>query len=156
GPGGTGKSFLMLLLAMQHALGLNLLGHGSFGPAVPVAGKCMSFTAEDDREDVWRRLEAISNAYMLNDEQKASIAQGLSVKCTRGQDWRLVEDVGGILVTSKTANMIVDQLRKEVDLSLIMFDPSALFAGVDENDNAAASAYMRALDYIAKELNCAV
>jgi KaiC/GvpD/RAD55 family RecA-like ATPase len=157
GPGGAGKSFLMLVLAMQHAIGTTLLGADDFAPAAAAsARKCMYFTAEDDRDDVHRRLHSIFDAYTMTDELRQEVGQSLSVRCTRGEDWRLVEEVGGQLVASKAADLIIEKLRNELGLSLLMFDPSVMFAGVEENDNAAAAVYMRVLDRIARSLNCAV
>lgn len=157
GPGGVGKSFLILVLAVQHATGLHLLGTDAFSPtrsaAVP---KVIYFTAEDDREDIHRRLEAVFTAYMASDGHKREVGEQFSVQCTRGKDWRLVEEVGGVYQASKAAELIIQNLRREMQLSLIVFDPSIRFAGIDENDNAAASAYMSVLDRIAKETNCAV
>lgn len=156
GPGGAGKSFLMLVLAIQHCLGVPLLGDAFVPAAQADARKVISFTAEDDRDDVHRRLESVFSAYMLTDDQKSELGHQFSLQCTRGKDWRLVEDVGGTLVASKACDLIIDKLRSELGLSLIMFDPSVMFAGVDENDNAAVATYMRVLDRIASTLNCAV
>lgn len=157
GPGGSGKSFLMLILAMAHATGEPLLGADTFAPTGPSnARKVISFTAEDDRDDVHRRLHAVFDAYTMSDEMRDEVGSMFSVQCTRGKDWRMVEEVGGVLVASKAVDLIIDKLRNELGLSLLMLDPSVMFAGVDENDNAAAAVYMRVLDRIARELNCAV
>lgn len=157
GPGGSGKSFLMLVLAIQHGLGAQLLGDSPFSTAAPEnARKVMSLTAEEDRDDVHRRLHAVFDAYMVSDAQRVELGSTFSVQCTRGKDWRLIEEVGGQLVASKACDIIIDQLRNELGLSLLMIDPSIMFAGIDENDNKAAAVYMRVLDRIARELNCAV
>jgi hypothetical protein len=157
GPGGAGKSYLMLSLACQHASGVPLLGSDLFAPVLPdTQRKVIYFTAEDDRDDIHRRLHAVFDAYVMTDEMREEIGACFSVKCTRGQDWRLIEEVGGQLVASRAAELIIDRLRNELGLSLVMFDPSVMFAGVDENDNAAAAVYMRVLDRIAGSLGCGV
>lgn len=156
GPGGAGKSFLLLVLAIQHALGVPVLGAPDFAPMGAGPMKVISFTAEDDRDDIHRRLHAVFDAYMVCDADRVAVGESMSVQCTRGKDWRLIEEVGGVLVASKACDLIIDKLRRELNLSLLILDPSIMFAGVDENDNAAAAVYMRVLDRIASELNCAV
>jgi KaiC/GvpD/RAD55 family RecA-like ATPase len=157
GPGGVGKSFLILVLAAQHSTGLSLLGAESFAPTRPAShSKVIYFTAEDDREDIHRRLESVFMAYMLPDEQRAMVGENFSVQCTRGKDWRLVEEVGGVYQASRAAELIIQNLKRELGISLIVFDPSIMFAGIDENDNAQASAYMRVLDRIASQTGASV
>lgn len=157
GPGGAGKSFLQLILAAQHATGVNLMGSEAFAPiGDDTQRKVLMFTAEDDRDDVHRRLHSVFDAYTLSNDMRARVGANVSVQCTRGKDWRLVEEVGGVLVASKAADLIIDKLRGELGLSMLMFDPSIMFAGIEENDNAAAAAYMRVLDNIARSLNVSI
>lgn len=83
-PGGVGKSLLSLIVAAHLAVGVDVLGHRMVRP-----GKSIVYNAEDDLDEVSRRLNAVIAAYGLDRETvKSRIAiwgsDDVDLQVTRG------------------------------------------------------------------------
>jgi len=152
GMGGSSKSFLTLTLAAHYACGLEWAG---MQPGTP--GKVLILTAEEDRDDIHRRLHTVVTQHMFNDEQLKQIGENLSIVPTRGEDWRLVEmDQSNNAMSTERLDYLIEQISKEEEARLVVLDPFSSFNGVNENDNAAMSYFMNQLDRLCIETGIAV
>lgn len=153
GAGGSSKSFLTLTLALQLAAQVEL------GPFVPTldGGKALLLVAEEDKDDVHRRVHTIANARMYNAEQRSNILSNVGVVPVRGLDWRLLyhDDAGDVQETERV-DYIIDEVKALGDVRFLVFDPLVAFNGANENDNAEMSRLMFTLDRIASETGAAV
>ena len=78
GHGGTGKSIIELQKNVAHTMGKDWLG------SMPEPGPAFYIGAEDEEDEIHRRLAAIANHYGVT--FKELIAGGLHVLCLLGQD----------------------------------------------------------------------
>lgn len=153
GAGGVSKSYLLLTLAVHLALGRG------FGPFIPDApGKALLLMAEEQREDIHRRIRSVVTELMLDDDDVKTVGDRLGVVSTRGHDWRLVElDNAGNVQPTDRVDYIIDQINSLAgEISMLVIDPLVAFNGVSENDNVQMAQLMLQLDRIAASTNCAV
>jgi RecA-family ATPase len=78
GEGGTGKSIIELTKNVAHVAGKDWLG------SMPELGPAFYIGAEDEKDELWRRLAAIANHHKVTFNELA--AGGLHVLCLLGQD----------------------------------------------------------------------
>jgi KaiC/GvpD/RAD55 family RecA-like ATPase/predicted transcriptional regulator len=152
GAGGSSKSFLTITLAMQMA------AHVELGVFKPIGeGKVLILTAEEDQNDIHRRVHAIALSRMYNDRQKAAILENVGIVSVRGLDWRLMyHDDSGDLQETERVDYVIDEIKALGNVRMVVFDPLVAFNGADENDNAEMSRLMFTLDRIANETGAAV
>lgn len=139
GDGGTGKSLVALQLAVATAIGQPWIGH-------PVeAGGCLLLTAEDDIEEVHRRLADICQAEHID----IADLDGLSIVPLAGEDAVLAapERNGVLKATALFAAVedLVDQLRPR----LVILDTLADLFGGNEVDRAQVRQFIGMLRGIA-------
>jgi RecA-family ATPase len=137
---------------MQYAMG------ESFGPFSPNGtGKVLMLVAEEDREDIQRRLHALIQARMFTPNQIALVKERVGIVSVRGQDWRLMQhdDVGDIHETDRV-DYIIDECKLLGDVRMVIFDPLVAFNGADENNNGEMAMLMRTLDRVAAGTGAAV
>jgi hypothetical protein len=134
GPGGVGKSMLMLELAVSAVLGKTLLP--SFKPSGPL--RVLVSMAEDSKEMVFRRLRDIEKRFNLNsgDLDEAIVKQRLWLLCGQGK--------------KNTASQI-DNIELHAGIrDLVLIDPLSKHGNLkDENSNAEASKAMSSFQRIA-------
>ncbi len=135
--GGAGKSMLLMDLAIKVALTetdspipMEALG----GPLTPIAGTAVIFTAEDDEEEVHRRLDAL--VPQEPDPEKLIVvplpnAGGAMPLVGVGRDGPYFTD---------EYHEIREELLEIPDLRLVVFDPLQNFAGGDINSDPAVGA----------------
>ena len=173
--GGTGKSMALCGLALAVATGRPWLQAGrgplatdGYGVAEP--GRVALLLAEEDRDEVRRRLFYAAQLMGLNaDERKAAVAR-LWIGALAGVDVELVRrDEDRNVVEADNAPQLRERLREELardlearaadlaaDLAehagpdgwaLVIVDPLSRFGGVDtETDNGAATRAVQALE----------
>ncbi len=152
-PGGTGKSFALIDLAIAVATGTEWLG------AFPVnarngGGRVFLAMAEEDEDEMRRRLWATMRARSLSAAQRAQIRDRVTVLPLAGVPCALTGTQDGDVNDFRTtfADALEAELRDDVKddpdgWGLILLDPVSRFAGDDaEKDNAAATRFVQALE----------
>lgn len=155
-PGGTGKSFKTMQLAACVASGVPHLGHTISNP-----GGVLMLAAEDDRDELARRLSAIRDMMHLNlnmdSEQEAALHHNLHVVSRVGMENRItVRDGTRIYWDEQRISRIVKTAQAIDNLRLVVLDPVARFRSGDENSNEDATKFVEALEIIRKETGVTV
>ena len=152
--GGTGKSMATLQLAISVCTGLPWL-------EMPIdkTGAVLMFSAEDDRDEIHRRLRAVLEVYSDNIDpfntdafkaHKAAIAERLHVFDRVGKDNRLTAKLNGEIQRTAFVRWVVEAAQKVPDVALIVLDPLARFNGGDPNDNADSTRLIECAEQIRK------
>ena len=146
GDGGTGKSLVALQLAVSTALSRAWLG-------LPVtSGRALYISAEDDRDELHRRLSDIARAEGL----ALSDLDNLTVRSLAGEDALLATaDKSGKLHPSPLYHEIDRRMRDEAPALLVLDTLADLFPG-NENDRAQARQFVGMLRGLAIRHQCAV
>ncbi len=137
--GGTGKSMLSLELAMSVTLGRILLE--GINPCTTEPSRVAMLALEDDKAEIWRRLQRIGRTFGLDDKDAATLAQNLRLFCMPTFAAVTAEKRGAPLAVSDDLQRLSDEL-KDFEPRLVIFDPLAALLGgvVEENSNEAAYA----------------
>ncbi|MCJ1959893.1 AAA family ATPase [Novosphingobium mangrovi (ex Hu et al. 2023)] len=147
GDGGTGKSLLALQLAVATAAGRTWLG------ASVREGGCFFLTAEDDTEEVHRRLIDIGRSEGIEPEQ----LQRLAIWPLAGGDALLTATDGRNGALKPTARFAA--LKGEIEArrpALIVLDTLADLFGGEENNRAQVRQFVGMLRGLALEFDAAV
>ena len=147
GDGGVGKSALAKQLSLSCALGANWLGRRVIG------GPVIGLYAEDDEDECGRRL--------------IRIAAGERLDLAAASDLLIIASEqlhsGAALATSSEGKVSrtalfeqLAQLVDEVRPALIVLDPAAEIAGIDENRRSEVAAFMRLLNGLAASSGAAI
>ena len=154
--GGKGKSQWLLQLGVSVATGSQLAGQWEVGET----GGVLMFFAEDDQEEIHRRIYALKQHYDRTGRQKElnGLEANLSVFPTVGIDTLLTRaDVKGREMTrTAVVERIVAQAKRIENLKLIVIDPISRFRGGEENSNEHATRFAEALEYIAQQTGASV
>ncbi len=133
--GGSGKSWLTLLLTVSLSTGRALLKN--FEPAC--AGRVLWFSSEDDNDELHRRFQHLQAQYNLTDEQTKLFVKNLRVYPATA--FALIDADGN-------PTQELQKLRAEIrefNPDLIVLDPLAHFFAGDENANPAVAAWCNAV-----------
>lgn len=155
--GGTGKSFLALQLALSVACGVPLAGHWEIG----LPGSVIALFAEDDEEEIQRRLHSIVTALkaagVLREEHMSHIATRLFVRSMIAMDNQMtaVAMNGHVSQTLYVARLI-ETIRGAPDLRLVIIDPASRFRSGDENSALDMTKFVQALEVVATSTGAAV
>jgi RecA-family ATPase len=133
----------LIQLALAVATGRKWLDF--FGVANP--GKVLLALAEEDEEEIWRRVYQAARAMRLTDHQVELAARNIVALPLAGIVVNLIKHADG--ETVETAMMAA--LRKRLDTGddwrLLILDPLSRFAGFDsEKDNAAATTFVATVE----------
>ncbi len=146
GDGGTGKSLLALQLAVAVASGgwwLQRIVHG--GPAI-------YFGAEDDKDEMHRRVNAIANGMGID----LGTLNGLSCRSLAGEDALLaLEEAGAPLQRTDLYDEVEDHIRATRP-ALVVIDTLADVYPANENDRAKVRQFVGMLRHWAIKHECAV
>lgn len=159
-PGSTGKSFWLMQLAACVCSGVPFMGQ-----AIPNPGAVLMLGAEDDRDEMSRRLHSIVHEYRFAGcplDEKA-IGERFYAVSRVGESNLLTYMDGRNIVRMDGRNERPDNIGEIVkaaqaipDLRLIILDPISRFRAGDENDNEAATRFVEALEQIRKETGVTV
>lgn len=136
GDGGTGKSLLTLMLGTSTVTDMPWLG-------IPVKqGPCLFLTAEDDLDEVHRRLEDIAADMKIGMEKLA----GLKILALAGEDAILAapEGSGNIIKATERFHQ-VEKLILDIRPVLVVLDTLADLFGGEENQRAQARQFIALL-----------
>lgn len=145
GDGGTGKSLLSLQLAVAVA------GCGVWIGMQVKPGGVMFLSAEDDRDELHRRLTGIGRAEGFD---LAALGR-LKVASLAGEDALLATISSGVLKPTPLYAEIDAVLEKNKPV-LAVLDTSADLFGGNENDRAQVRQFVGMLRHLAIKHNCAV
>lgn len=162
GPGGQGKSYLMLHLLTHAAMGLSW---GGFDVKEPVRSLYVSY--EDDQQELHGRVHGLAAALkraddgtldLLNDVD-GSIRKNLFVYAAEdtAASWLLLTKPDRFAPAERTARVewLVDALRSR-GVRMLVLDPAVYIHQLEENNIADMAALMQTLSYVAKHAGCAV
>ena len=154
-PGGYSKSQWLLQLAVTVATGIDLAEYWKAGET----GTVIYFAAEDDHDEIHRRLDRIQ--LRLTQEGKANVLAALQanlfVFSTVGFDTRMTKrTISGEVCQTEIVPRIVAQARQVEDLKLIIIDPISRFRGGEENSNEDATRFVEAMESIAQQTGASV
>ena len=153
-PGSTGKSFWLMQLAACVATGTPFMGQPISRP-----GAVLMLGAEDDRDEMARRLHSITKEYewdglRLDPEMLGNNFYSISLL---GKDNRLtVHDGRDIVREESRVRELIRMAQAIPDLRLIIIDPVSRFRSGDENDNEAATRFVEVLEQIREETGVTV
>lgn len=142
-PGGTGKSFFLMQLAMSIATGYELIT----GIAPKHAGPVRLLNFEDDDIDTSNRGIDILNEFGIDDD----LTERLYLHPLAGYRLDLVTREGSV------DQEAVKWLLAQADgMRLLIIDPLSHITSSDENDNALRTLLVQTLKHIAREKECAI
>lgn len=145
GDGGTGKSLLALQLAVAVAAGDAWLGR-----AVE-AGRAMFLSAEDDDEELHRRLDDILRASGRSYDDLA----GLTMRSLAGEDALLAMETQLALIRTNLFEALEQRAANDTP-ALIVIDTLADVYPANENDRAKVRQFIGILRGLAIRQKCAV
>ena len=154
GPGAVGKSTLALILLMSIATGRTILP-GIFTPSR--AGKVLGVFAEDDEPILHHRLKGLVDAIFPFDANAINLLkENMKIMTAVGKDLRLIELDRAAMNQTPLFRDVLDAVKNEPDLRLIVIDPLSRFYGGDENDNGAGTFFVSLLEQISLTTHAAV
>lgn len=161
-PGGTGKSFLTLQLAVSVASGIPWLGMD-----IQKWGSVALFSAEDDRDELHRRLKRVVEDCRSRTDTMFDVA-GWSEWDKRlrenffafdrvGCDNRLTRSVDRSTVLTSMSDQIIEVVHRLPEPpALIILDPLSRFDGGEPNSNADATRLIECAEKIRKATGASV
>ena len=144
--GGAGKSTLILDCMLHVAAGLHFLG-------MPVKqGRVVYLSAEDDQEEVWRRVQKLLRKFESEDATRA--LRNFSLIDAVGAAYQFVgKDAGGMVRVGKIVDHIAAAAGQAV---LIAIDTLSRVNGGEENSNEVMSRVVAGCERIAQRTGAAV
>jgi hypothetical protein len=152
-PGGTGKSWALIQLAIAVATGECWFGAGGW---LAQDGRTLLLLAEEDAEEAQRRLHW---AVKVGGADPMRVAGSITIIPLAGRGVALTADgdpLDGSLPETAFAEEIRALLRNAEDhgrpYSLVILDPLSRFAGAEvEKDNAAATRFVQVVETFTSE-----
>lgn len=143
--GGTGKSFLSLQLAVSIATRCGFLGI-----AVSSPGSVLMLCAEDEREELhrrlWRIVESMRQGGLFTDIEDELLRERLFVASRVGENNLLTTVMDGDVIRTSIGDRIALTAEQIPALKLIVLDPVSRFRGGDENNNDHATRFVEAVE----------
>jgi RecA-family ATPase len=145
GEGGTGKSLLALQLSAAHVLGRDWMTF------LPMRGPVIYFTAEEDEDEVHRRMEDIAKFYGVT--RRDIWDEGFTLLSCSGDDPVLGEvNRQGRVITTSLFNQIAIKAQ-QINPALIIVDTVAdAFAG-NENDRMQTRQFIAHMRHLGMSAN---
>jgi len=154
--GGAGKSYEMLKAGLYIAAGQQEPPNKVLGCEIHEFGTVVMYTAEDDLDEVHRRLEAIDPDYKLRN-QAVGRFKIVPLPDAGGVFSLIRKDGQGGYETNENFDDLLTELREIDNLKAVIFDPMQPFANSDiQSDNSAGQAISNAASQMAAELNASV
>lgn len=143
-PGGTGKSFLMIQLAVAVATHTLLADHWQ----VDSPGASLILCAEEDDEDLHHRLQdVLASTIAHTPASQQLIEQRVFIKSMLTEDNLMTHanDHGEMVLTDYVDRLALTA-RQIPDLKLIIIDPASRFRGGNENAAQDTTRFVEALE----------
>lgn len=152
--GDTGKGMLLVDLAIKVAeprIAMNVNPPMAFGHTVERHGAVVILSAEDDTDELNRRVRALGPD--MSPEAKRRLYVLPYPDMTGRTPTYMAGDANKVEATQEFAD-VYQELRGIPDLALVIIDPLAAFAGVDLSTPSASQMVGNAFDKLAKDLGC--
>lgn len=158
-PGGTGKSMCALQMSISMACGAEFFGHQIERPC-----KVLYLSAEDDKEECWRRLNSFVTSNSINGWQGKEepidtelLKRNLFIKSLVGESFLLTQAEGtGVAMPTSEADNLADLVAQIDDIKLIVVDTYSRFNGGKENSNEDAAQFIKACERLSKKTGATV
>lgn len=147
--GGSSKSMSMIQLAVSIVTARPWLGHFLVTPEA--TGRVLLALAEETREEIWRRVYAVSQTLGLADSEKDALAR-IDVAPLSGVRVGLLEGGDGLVSETAVLAELRSLVRRDNDpYSLIVLDPLSRWGGGEcEGDNTVATHLVEVLESLAQ------
>lgn len=152
-PGGAGKSYLAMHIAVSTASGSSLFS--KFLPTKP--SKVVFISGEDDKVELQRRIHAVTQD--LPGSVKASISTNIFfIDFADSFELFTNKSMTGEVFMTDTPRMLVDCIKETVgdEVDLVIVDPISRFRGGEENSAADTTRFVQVLQFIRDKLNATV
>ena len=150
--GDSGKGMMTLDLAMKVASGDGM--QNAFGGMVSQHGTAIILSAEDDRDELHRRISRLDPLNKRSGYEHDLIVVPLP---NEGGVFPIMMKVDNTYATSSEFEKIYEEMLEIEDLALVIVDPMASFVHADVNaDPAAGAAFMGLLAQISTETGATV
>ena len=150
--GDSGKGMMTLDLAMKVASGDGM--QNAFGGLVAYHGTSIVLSAEDDKDEIHRRISRLDPLNKRSGYAHDCIIVPLP---NEGGVFPIMMKVDNTYATSPEFEKIYEEMLEIEDLALVVIDPMASFVHADVNaDPAAGAAFMGLLAQIATETGATV
>jgi RecA-family ATPase len=145
GSGGVGKSYATLLLSCCIALEIDFWGLGTCAP-----GSVMILSAEDDRDEMHRRLHTVLRWLMTMYPRLdvSPLRDRLFISDRVGENNLLTRVEERTVVRTMLAEKVVTTASKLSDLQMIVLDPLSRFRGGGANGEEEATRFVEAVEVI--------
>lgn len=150
-PGGTGKTTLILHIAIHIVLGIPLFGLQIFKP-----GPVLIITAEDSREILVARLRALADAMRLNEAERTKVMQGVLLSDVSGQGFRVTEIRDQIVRPAAEEVEALIQGCRALRPVLVVIDPAVSFGVGESRVNDAEQGLIEAARRLKRMIGCCV
>lgn len=151
GPGGLGKSTLLLREHVHVVLGLELYSRRVVRP-----GPTLYVSAEDAADVVWSRVNWICRALQLSDEQKRRVLESFYVEDISATSARLLRvDRQGRIEATEFLDELIEKYAA-LGLSAVALDPTSLIGPGETSGNDGMAELMRTGRRLARSLGAAV
>lgn len=150
GEGAVGKSILAVTQALHSAAGLPFLGQ----PTIP--GTTIYFSAEDDPQEVWRRVQRIVRR-MPPESQQLAIDNFRLIDAVGKRMYFVASGKDGVAQIGAVVKRIADYIAGDFpDTTLVLIDTISRINGGAENSNETMAAIVDAGERIAQATGAAV
>jgi RecA-family ATPase/5S rRNA maturation endonuclease (ribonuclease M5) len=158
-PGGTGKSMCALQMSISMACGAEFFGHEIERPC-----KVLYLSAEDDKEECWRRLNSFVTSNSIDGWQGKEepidtelLKRNLFIKSLVGESFLLTQAEGtGVAMPTSEADNLADLVAQIDNIKLIVVDTYSRFNGGKENSNEDAAQFIKACERLSKKTGATV
>jgi hypothetical protein len=131
GRGGVSKSVVLLAVAVSMAIGRDLIGLAGGYEVRP--RRVLLINAEDDHDELMRRMQALLQTHKLPGADLALMQQNLVLISAYGKSVQLLRYNDGKQIAKTTALERLENTAAGFDVAIV--DPLVAFHGLNENDN---------------------
>jgi RecA-family ATPase len=152
-PGGAGKSYLAMHIAVSTASGSSLFS--KFLPTKP--SKVVFISGEDDKIELQRRIHAVTQD--LPTSLKASVSTNIFfIDLADSFELFTNKSMTGEVFMTDTPRMLAECIKETAgdEVDLVIVDPISRFRGGEENSAADTTRFVQALQFIRDKLNTTV
>ncbi|MBF0449001.1 MAG: AAA family ATPase [Magnetococcales bacterium] len=155
-PGGTGKSFFVVSLAISVASGLPVFGELQTGET----GGVLLLFAEEDREELHRRFHNVINTTLADTENPEHfhrlISNRVFARSMTGQNNLMTAKTGQEVTQTDYVDRLIETAREIPNLKLIVVDPASRFRGGEENLSEDTTRFVESLERVAQETGATI